>query len=206
MNPTHNPRSKISTKDKIISAALKSFAKNGIEQTKLIDIAEAAKIKHNLILYHFQDFEELCKACIEQVVHNFFKETQKISLEKQKNASKHLEEFILGHFQLAKLHPAAFSLWLHFYYKASIDPHYKQLLKTISTSSMEKLKSIFMQYSIEKNLTHTETQIEYYSQIVIGQIIGQLMLSLSEEKPNFANEAKICFELSLDLLDNSKHS
>jgi len=197
---------KISTKDKIINAAIKCFAKNGIEQTKLIDIAETAKIKHNLILYHFQNFEQLCRAAVEQVVHSFFKETQKISLEKQKNAKEHLLEFITGHFQLAQIHPAAFSLWLHFYYKASNDDHYKQLFKTISVSSTEKLKSILMQYGHFMKLNHTEIQLEFFAKSIIGQIIGQLTLSLAEENPNYHLNIQYCFHLAVELLDNKSNS
>ena len=200
MNTSHKNTRRVPTKEKIINAAIRCFARMGIEQTKLIDIAEAAKIKHNLILYHFQDFEELCMACVEKVVHNFFQETQEISLEKQKNTLHHLQEFINAHFQLAKQHPAAFSLWLHFYYKTSHNDHYKQLLKTLTFSSLEKLKSIIMQHAHEKNLEMSDLQIELSAKMIIGQIIGQLILSLAEENPNFDHEANVCFHMAKEFL------
>jgi AcrR family transcriptional regulator len=191
---------KIPTKEKILKAALNCFAKKGIEQTKLIDIAEAAKVKHTLIIYHFKDFEQLCLACVEQVVHNFFQETQQVSVEKQKNADEHLEQFIGSHFRLAKLYPGAYSLWLHFYYKASIDLHYQKLFNSITLSTIEKLKSIIIQYCREKNLSHLELQIELIAQTIISQIIGQLILTIGQDKPDYGLGAKCCHQLAIELL------
>lgn len=194
------PKTKTTTKEKILKAAIRCFAKNGIEQTKLIDIAEAAKIKHNLIIYHFKDFEQLCLACVEQVVHNFFQETQQVSFEKQKNVTEHLEQFIASHFTLANQHPGAFSLWLHFYYKASIDNHYRKLFNSITLSTIEKLKSIMIQYCSEKKSQHLELQIELLAETVVAQIIGQLILAVGQEKPDFALGAKSCYLLAIELL------
>ncbi len=194
-------KTKISTKEKILKAALRCFAKKGIEQTKLIDIAEAAKVKHTLIIYHFKDFEQLCLATVEQVVHNFFQETQQVSFEKQKNAAQHLEQFISSHFTLSKQHPGAFSIWLHFYYKASIDNHYRKLFNTITVSSVEKLKSIMIQYCSEKKLQHSELQIELFAQTIIAQIIGQLTMTVGQEKPDYELGAKSCYLLAIELLD-----
>lgn len=191
---------KIPTKQRIITAAFKCFAKYGIEQTKLIDIADVAKIKHNLILYHFKDFEALCLACVEEVVHSFILLTQKISLEKQKNAQNHLEDFIKAHFKMAQLHRSGFSLWLHFYYKASISTHYQQLLKTITVTSQEKLKSILVQYCKENNIHKTDLQLELIAHSIISHIVGQLILSIAQDKPDFESEAKTCFLLALDLI------
>lgn len=191
---------KITTKEKILKAALRCFVRKGIEQTKLIDIAEVAKIKHNLIIYHFKDFEQLCLACVEQVVHNFFQETQKISVKKQKNTSEHLEEFIVAHFYLAKQHPEAFSLWLHFYYKASVDSHYQKLFNSITVSTHEKLKSILVQYCLENKLDHLELQLELIAKHTIAQIIGQLTLTVGEEHPQYDLAAKSCYLLTLQLL------
>ncbi len=194
-------KSKTTTKEKILKAALRCFAKKGIEQTKLIDIADAARIKHTLIIYHFKDFEQLCLACVEQVVHNFFQETQQVSFEKQKNATEHLEQFIASHFRLAKQHPGAFSLWLHFYYKASIDNHYRKLFNSITLSSIEKLKSIMIQYCSEKKLSHSELQIELLAQNIIAQIIGQLTMTVGQEKPDYESGAQSCNLLALELLN-----
>jgi AcrR family transcriptional regulator len=191
---------KIPTKQRIITAALKSFAKKGIEQTKLIDIAETAKIKHNLILYHFKDFESLCLACVEQVAHSFVHLTQQVSLVKQKNAHEHLEHFIAAHFRMAQIHRGAFSIWLHFYYKASIDPHYQQLFKTITMTSTEKLKSILIQYCQEEKKNKSELHIELLAKTIISLIIGQLIVSLAQEKPDYALEAKSCYLLAVELL------
>lgn len=193
----------LTTKERIIKAALRCFAKKGIEQTKLVDIAEAARVKHTLIIYHFKDFEKLCLACVQQVVHNFFQETQHVALAKQKNAAEHLEQFISSHYHMARQHPGAFSLWLHFYYKASIDNHYRKLFNTITLSSLEKLKSIMIQYCSEKKLERSDLQFQLLGQIIIAQIIGQLILTIGQESPDFSVGAKSCYLLAIDLLNHS---
>lgn len=188
---------KTPTKQRIIAAALRCFERLGIEQTKLVDIAQAAKIRHNLIIYHFKDYENLCLACVEQVVHNFFMATQQIALAEQRNAEKHLSQFISIHFQLAQIHRRSYSLWLHFYYKASIDPRYRQLFQTITLSTTEKLKSILLHYCRENLNTEPVNKIENLSQMLLAQIIGQLILSLATEKDSYDDDIKKCFDLAI---------
>lgn len=59
---------KMSTKDKILYAALKSFLSIGIDQTSLNNIAEAVNIKKPSIYYHFKSKEDLVNQCINNIL------------------------------------------------------------------------------------------------------------------------------------------
>ncbi len=58
----------LTTKDKILYAALKSFLLIGINQTSLNSIAESVNIKKPSIYYHFKSKEDLINQCVQNIL------------------------------------------------------------------------------------------------------------------------------------------
>ncbi len=67
MKENKRQQQKNSTRKKIIEAAVKQFAINGLTTTRTADVAGAAGVSHGTIFAHFHTQEELLTAVIEDV-------------------------------------------------------------------------------------------------------------------------------------------
>ena len=59
--PTRRQRQRTDTRDQILSAAVKVFARAGFEAASLAAIASEAQVKKALVQYHFSTKEQLWK-------------------------------------------------------------------------------------------------------------------------------------------------
>lgn len=181
-------------REEIIQAAIKCFAEQGIENTKLVGIAKAAGINHSLVLYHFKDFDTLCFELVESLVQEFFDYFYKVSFIHQSDFEKLLRSFISAHFILAKKNRDKYSIWLYFYYRASIDRRYKQLLSMIRLSMREKMILLFMPLCEQHQSKLDQTETEYLADHILSSISGHLILALTEEKRSLSNFQEQTFD------------
>lgn len=68
-----------STRNEILEAALKHFARDGFEGASLLTIAERARTKHPTVLYHFSSKERLWQAAVDYAFEDQAKSLQAIS-------------------------------------------------------------------------------------------------------------------------------
>jgi AcrR family transcriptional regulator len=182
------------TKSKIIQAAIKCFTELGVENTKLVDIARAAEINHSLVLYHYKEFDSLCYDVIDSLVQDFFQFFYKVSFNSNQQADSLLKSFISTHFILAKKNRGKYSIWLYFYYKASQDRKYQQLLALIRFSLREKIGQVVQSYVPNKVPPLDHDEFEYISNYILSVISGNLILALTEEKQSIHIFQKYCFD------------
>ncbi len=178
---------KISPKKKIINAAIRCFGKTGIENTKLIEIAQFMGIQHSAILYHFKNFDHLCNAVIEDLIEEFYTAGEKLLPPTSAQPLEYIQTFVRVHFLMAKKNKTRFSLWLHFYYKASQDERYHQKLKMIRLNSSEKLKTLLAQFYSDHSMSEAQKKqkIEDNATFILGLLSGNLILSLTDREQNF---------------------
>ncbi len=169
------------TKQKIVQAAIKCFGKTGVEQTKLIDIAAEAGINHSLVLYHYKTFDEIAYAAIGTLVQEYFEALHKFEGQTISDPKLHLNSYILTHFLLAKKSRTRFSVWLHFYYKASLDDKYRKLLQLIRLNSMNRVKMILAQYFEQETVQLSAKKLDDAVMFVLGIISGNVILALTGE-------------------------
>jgi hypothetical protein len=74
-------KKKLSTKDKILDVAGKLFAQNGFSGTSVRDISSAAEVNLAAINYHYENKENLFKACFAQAYLDLDTEMNKIDSE-----------------------------------------------------------------------------------------------------------------------------
>ncbi|MCB9093272.1 MAG: TetR/AcrR family transcriptional regulator [Halobacteriovoraceae bacterium] len=200
---------KSKTKSKIIESAIRCFARKGVAQTKLIDIAEDAKINHSLILYHFKSLDEVCYSVIESILNEFLEALRKFESKTIVNHTAHLRSYVQSYFILAKKSPARFSIWLHFYYKASHDERYKKLLRIIREYSLDKIRTLLLHYMDESGVTLPPQDLQDASTFVLSIINGNIILALTESEfpmEEYGRQTLRIVERYLQGIKNNNHS
>lgn len=200
---------KISPKKKIINAAIKCFGKRGIEHTKLTEISQIMGIRHSAILYHFKTFEQLCDAVIDDLIEEFHSAGEKFLPSQSHDPIDYIMTFIRVHFLMAKKNKIRFSLWLHFYYKASVSENYSKKLRMIRLNSSEKLKTLLSQLYMQQNRQFPSDQarsqqLEDDTITILGILSGNVILSMTDDENEFDHYLEITQNFITRYLSPSK--
>jgi AcrR family transcriptional regulator len=186
---------KTDTRKNIIDAAIKCFGRKGIENTKLIEIAEEAGIKHSLILYHFKDFDELCLNVVDDIVNEFYQAGRNFLPQKTSDPIDFLISFVVSHFIIAKKNKNRFSIWLHLYYKASQDERYAQKLKMIRLNSSEKIQTLLLQYYTQNDAKLSQEILERDVMFILSILSGNIFLAMTDDSSSFDHYIKLSKEM-----------
>lgn len=172
-----------STKDKIVQAAIRCYIEQGVAQTRLNDIAKAAKLAPPHLHYYFKDPADLQRAVILEVL----KSLKDASLAGAKETATFREEFesyVRAPFLWAKENPGLATIWLYFYHLCSFDPEMRKLNDQIRETGRERIL-LFIFKGVregvfkprEKHLT-----IEDLALSIQGLITGNSVIAFSEGK------------------------
>jgi AcrR family transcriptional regulator len=174
---------KVSKKELIIQAALRCFNEVGIEQAKIIDIAKYAEVNHSLVLYYFPNYDDLGRAVIESLITKLNDATVAAIEGDEGNADKLLEDYILSSFKLVNENRKEFTIWVHFYYKATHSDEYKELNQTIRNQGRERMQKI-LDACIEQNICRSLNDSEKKETVdfIMGLITGNLIVSMTEKE------------------------
>ncbi len=175
----------LSKKEKIIKSAIKCFNETGIEQTKIVDIAKYAEVNHSLVLYYFPNIKDLGKAVIESLIDELNQSTIKALEKSEQNSKALLKSYIDSTFLLVKKNKNKFTIWLHFYYKASHNQEYQDLNQKVRHQGKERIRSILLSLSEKKLIPSLSPELlEESTDLILGLMTGNLIIAMTEsEKP-----------------------
>lgn len=88
----------------IIKAAIKVFAKKGFHDTKISDIAKAAKIADGTIYIYFKNKDDILISCLEELIDNLLSYTY-AEVDKTEDALEKIHKFIEVHINFLHTHP-----------------------------------------------------------------------------------------------------
>jgi AcrR family transcriptional regulator len=139
-------------KSKIIDGAIQCFVKNGVAQTTLKEIAQAADVDQPLFHYYFKSLDELYLEVIKTVRENLGKESVDI-LEGETNSRILLQKYIEGTLGWGQRNPGLYSIWIYFYYLSTYQPTFSELNSAIRTMGRDRVELI-VHRGIEQGLFH----------------------------------------------------
>ncbi|MFA6618205.1 MAG: TetR/AcrR family transcriptional regulator [Candidatus Neomarinimicrobiota bacterium] len=102
--------SNITTHDKIIAVAIKSFAENGYIGTSMREIAEELKISKAALYYHFPGKEEIFSACIHHSIEKIVENLETLA-ESDESIWEKLRFIIKDMCNFSENNPATFTLF-----------------------------------------------------------------------------------------------
>jgi TetR/AcrR family transcriptional regulator len=116
------------TKETVLKAALKMFAREGFYNTKLREIADLAGTTHSLIRHHFGSKDDLFKAVIDYGLNLHEKRLLKIiKLNKSDNPLALFKEFIVSYVSIVAKNPELSKILM--YNNSSTSPHFNYLVE-----------------------------------------------------------------------------
>src|SRR5262245_59847542 len=135
-----------SRKEAIVKAAIECFAKNGVAQTTMSQIAEKAKVDQPLIYYHFPTSQALHVEVFQFALESLKEESLKaLESKKQMFSLEALLRYARAPFVWAKKEPELTSIWMYFYYLASFDPTFRDMNQKIRQMGRERILVILYQ-------------------------------------------------------------
>jgi AcrR family transcriptional regulator len=101
------------TKEKILKAALKIFAREGFNKAKLRDIADLAGTTHSLIRHHFGSKDDLWKAVVDYGFRLQEDNLMKIVIEKSADPVELYKKYVSTYISTIARHPELCNIVLH---------------------------------------------------------------------------------------------
>lgn len=188
-------KKKVSTQFKLLEAAIKCFAKKGIEHTKIIEISKAAGVSHSLLLYHFPTYEKLCLEVIHYILGGLKNQTIEAVSKTTHNPLKALEDYVQTPFKWARQEPDHFSLWMYFYYKASNESTFRSLNSDIRLVGRERIRHLILELIVIGIIPHHDTKAVFEATILIqGIITGNTILAFTENGLDSEIMAKLTYK------------
>ena len=165
------------TKNLIIRTAKKLFAKNGLTDTTMDDVAKEAHIGKGTIYHYFESKEQVYCLIIEQDMEEIKIELEKI-VEAENTPDKKLAAYIMGRMKLM----SRFSGFYQMFKKDYID-YYGYIRKAYEKYQDFETENIrkFINDGVENNTFQVEDK--KFTAFVIVQIIKGLEYQLALEKP-----------------------
>lgn len=106
---------------KIVEAAIKSFALNGIEKTTYTSLAKDCGISRPLIHHYFPTLDSLFLLAARYVRQTLLECALEGLTRNSANEKKQLDGYIEGCFNWLKLFPLQAKFWMLYYYQAALD-------------------------------------------------------------------------------------
>ena len=165
------------TKDLIFRTAKKLFAKNGLTDTTMDDVAKEAHIGKGTIYHYFESKEQVYTLIIEQDMDEVKKELEKL-VAAESTPDKKLAAYIMGRMKLM----SRFSGFYQMFKKDYID-YYAYIRKAYEKYQDFETGNIsqFVKDGVDKGIFQVEDQA--FVSFVIVQSIKGLEYQLAMEKP-----------------------
>ncbi len=126
------------TEDKIIDAACDLFYESGVHWVSFQQIAEKVGISQSAIYRHFEDKDDLLRACIERMA-LLGREIIDQNINETKSAKEQLDQYIEGNFLWLKKRPKDGALYLALFYFGFNNKSIQSLVKDINSKSEQRL-------------------------------------------------------------------
>jgi AcrR family transcriptional regulator len=161
------------TREKILKSAVREFGAFGLHHATLEAIARKAKVQKPLIVYYFENKNQLLIASIEKVMRGFSEILG--SLEHQDlSGLERIQQILDSNLMLAKKEPDSTRLIIMLYSTATWDAEFKELAMRVSEGARNRYLGILKAASREGNMKK-DLDLEAASRILHQWIIGAMI-------------------------------
>lgn len=197
--PTHRSRSSAGRtsdrptdrKERIVRAALELYSLQGVQQTRLGEIAERAKLDQPLINYYFPSVESLHAKVIERVLEDL--QDRVLKFAPTEDALPFLFAYARATVEWAAKKPEYFSIWMYFHYLSSHSPssahfdrfsRFTTMNRGIRELGRERIAAL-LHRALEQGSIHPRKghKIQELAAMVQGLITGMTILAFTEGHP-----------------------
>jgi AcrR family transcriptional regulator len=126
------------TESKIIEAASNLFHESGVHWVSFQQIAEQVGISQSAIYRHFEDKDDLLRACIKRMA-QLGREIIDQNIDETRSAEDQLMQYIEGNFIWLKKRPKDGALFLALYYFGFNNKSINELAKEVNSQSEQRL-------------------------------------------------------------------
>lgn len=184
------------TKGRILRAAIEVYSKKGIGAATLKEIAQKAEIDQPLLNYYYPTIQEMHSDIIRYVL-----ESLRVSIFEPLAAStdfwETFREYIMGYFRWAERNPSLYSIWLYFYYIASVEPYYRDQCTLTREVGRERLLSLIYRGIATNQIQKTPYgSVEEMAQQIYALINGNFVLLFTENNQDPKKLAQTTFHFA----------
>lgn len=136
---------------KIIEAAIRSFAKNGIEATTYTSLAKDCEISRPLIHHYFPTLEDLFLLTAKYVRQTLLNlAVAEMAKTPATDPRAQLEGYLKGCFRWVREFPDQFSFWLLYFYQASLKGQARDENSQLVKAGHERIEALLSQGNAHK--------------------------------------------------------
>ena len=162
------------------------FLSKGIANTKIIDIAKAAKINRSLIYYYYKDINEIFIDIITMVLGDLKKTTFEFIEKPHSSTLALLKNYIFAPFYWAQTKPNHWQMWLYFYYLCSSIDEFQLMNTEIRQNGRARIESmIYMGIGKKEFQFDDHFDVSRAAFSIQGLITGNLVLGFTERGLDF---------------------
>lgn len=186
------------TYQKIVLAAIRSFAMFGDKGTTFQSIADLAGVSQPLVSKHFKSRDAVLPAAIDQ----FLLETRQLTTKAMAEVTlptEKIKTYIQISIQMFRKHPDLFKIYLLLHYYAGFDSKYQEINTEIKKVAVDRI-TVIIQDGIKKG-DFKDTNARLMAKVIHSNIVG-LILSITTERTEFTDSQlqKTLEEMSLKIL------
>ncbi len=155
--------------------------KDGVNNTRIRDVADFAKVDQPLVNYYFPSMNALYKEVFLSVL-NHINDFMLPRLETQNgNSWQTLKSYCEAYVDWVAKHPGHSSVFLYFYYLTTVDELFLEMNKSIRATGRERI-SKFIYEGLEKKEFHLDSDIKVseLSWTIQGLITGMCVQAKTE--------------------------
>tara|TARA_R110002072_G_scaffold64203_9_gene159967 strand:- start:9634 stop:10272 length:639 start_codon:yes stop_codon:yes gene_type:complete len=182
-------------KIEIIEATIDCIATIGFEKTTYEAIAKQIGTRRAHIAYHFNDKQDIFKACVKYIVSNY----HSISLQHLQEAfspKDKLMKYIEGPYLWSEKYPKQLAVMLLFYYLCSVRDDYKELHDKVRLAGLERINDILLRdLQLEMSKREAKTLSVAIQNIMNGYHISVETSSFSSFKNAESESKKLIWKL-----------
>ncbi len=166
---------------RIVSVALKLFAKQGAAHTKLLEVARAAKVDPSLITYYFPTLDQLYLDVIQEVILSYNAYMLTRVAEHPREAVRALEAYVKSYFEWASENRGMFTVFLHFYHLASFKPQFAALNAMTRVAGRDRVVGMLFKGMAEGSVvTMDQDEVRERAHAIQSIIIGGVVSAATE--------------------------
>ncbi|MFK8138485.1 MAG: TetR/AcrR family transcriptional regulator [Bdellovibrionales bacterium] len=182
---------------KIIESGIDLFYRDGLNSSKLVDIAEKAEATRTIINHYYKNKEGLFIACITYIREDFQRRAIQ-GVDKLTKPEEILESYLSNTISWGLEKPKYSSLWIYFFYRVSSDIRLKKLNTQFVETGTERITYFLSQTGQTGDLSRKAHLLQ---NLLIGFIIGNATeINKSKKKEIVEKQTEECLEfLKLEL-------
>lgn len=170
------PRKGDQRKYEIIQAAIRCIARDGIQNIGFETIGRELGIGRSHVVYHFDSIDRIVLTATQYIVMTATRITID-GVSKAKTPRERLCAYVKSTFEWANKNPEQFSAFVHFWYRATYDPEFRELHTRIRAAAQARIQAILFDELAEASAQGRDALARSIHALLTGNLVDHLTCS-----------------------------